>query len=335
MINNLSFSSKKIKNNLFVFSLTNKNGMEVMLSNYGATLLSLYIPTSKGKIDVLLGFSSVEEHIRAHKLGLSPLFNCVVGRFAGRIKNAEFSLNNKTIFLDKNHGQHHIHGGNYQLGNTIWQFSEYNTTENSITLTYLSKENEYYPGDVTISVTYYLTNDNQLKIKYIANTTQDTLLNLTNHAYFNLDGIEGNVTQQHLKINADEFLELDQDKIPTGNFIKVDNHIFDFRIAKNVIAGIDHCFVIKNNTKPCAVLSSKKNNITMKVFTTEPGVQIYVGGKVSDELETKKQVKLHTESGICFETQLFPDSPNHTNFPNAILRKEDTYIQETVFEFNF
>ena len=315
------------------YTITNKNGVEAHLTNYGATLLSLYVPTKNGKIDVVLGFQSIDEYIKAFEMGASPYFNAVVGRFAGRIKNAQFQLNGKTIQLDQNHGKHHLHGGKHQLSNIAWNFENYNEETNTLTFSYVSKANEFYPGDVTIEVAYTLTDENELNIKYKATTTEDTLLNLTNHAYFNLDGISGNTLDQKLQINAEKFLELDDENIPTGNFIPMENHAFDFRSSKNVVAGIDHCFVLKNNTEPAAILESAKNGVTMKVYTDQPAVQIYVGGKTSDELQNKESVEYHTESGICFETQVFPDAPNHEDFPNAILRKGETYQQNTTFQF--
>lgn len=322
-----------VKNNISLYKITNKNGVEANITNYGATLLSLYVPTKNGKIDVVLGFHSIDEYIKAFEIGASPYFNSVVGRFAGRIKNAQFQLNGKTIQLDQNHGKHHLHGGKHQLSNVAWNFENYNEETNTLTFSYVSKANEFYPGDVTIEVAYTLTDENELNIKYKATTTENTLLNLTNHAYFNLDGISGNTLDQKLQINAEKFLELDDENIPTGNFIPMENHAFDFRNSKNVVAGIDHCFVLKNNTEPAAILESVKNGVTMKVYTDQPAVQIYVGGKTSDELQNKESVKYHTESGICFETQVFPDAPNHEDFPNAILRKGETYQQNTTFQF--
>ncbi|PPZ91379.1 galactose-1-epimerase [Cloacibacterium normanense] len=322
-----------VKNNVSLYKITNKNGIEINITNYGATLLSLYVPTKNGKIDVVLGFHSVDEYIKAFEIGASPYFNAVVGRFAGRIKNAQFQLNGKTIQLDQNHGKHHLHGGKHQLSNVAWNFENYNEETNTLTFSYFSKANEFYPGDVTIEVVYTLTDENELNIKYKATTTEDTLLNLTNHAYFNLDGISGNTLDQKLQINAEKFLELDDENIPTGNFIPMENHAFDFRSSKNVVAGIDHCFVLKNNKEPAAILESVKNGLTMKVYTDQPAVQIYVGGKTSDELQNKESVEYHTESGICFETQVFPDAPNHEDFPNAILRKGETYQQNTTFQF--
>ena len=329
----LNFSFQIVDDKISLYKLINKNGIEANFTNYGATILSLLIPTKNGKIDVVLGFDSVAEYIKAYEIGASPYFNSIIGRFAGRIKNAQFELNGKTIQLDQNHGKNHLHGGKHQLSNVAWNFENYNEETNTLSFSYLSKANEFYPGDVTIEVDYTLTDNNQLNIKYKATTTEDTLLNLTNHAYFNLDGISGNTLDQKLQINAEKFLELDDENIPTGNFIPMENHAFDFRSSKNVVAGIDHCFVLKNNTEPAAILESVKNGVTMKVYTDQPAVQIYVGGKTSDELQNKESVKYHTESGICFETQVFPDAPNHEDFPNAILRKGETYQQNTTFQF--
>lgn len=342
LINNSHFENFSKSQNLIeikhsseisLYKLTNKSDIEINITNYGATIFSLFIPTKNGKIDVVLGFNSIDEYIKAFEIGASPYFNAIVGRFAGRIKNAQFQLNEKTIRLDKNNGKHHLHGGKYQLSNVVWNFENYNKETNTLVFSYLSKANEFYLGDVMIEVAYTLTEDNKINIKYKATTTEDTLLNLTNHAYFNLDGLAENVLDQKLQINAKRFLELDKEKIPTGNFIPMENHLFDFRSSKNVVAGLDHCFVLENNVEPAAILESKKNGITMKIYTNQPSVQIYVGGKTSAKLQNKNSVKFHKESGICFETQNFPDAPNHKNFPNSILKKGDTYQQDTTFEF--
>lgn len=327
------FGVTKHNEEVSLYTLNNKNGIEAKISNFGATLYSLFVPTKNGKTDVVLGFNSLNDYIESFEKEGSPYFSAIVGRIAGRIKNAQFPLNGKTVMLDRNHGKHHLHGGKYQLSNVAWNFENYNPETNSITFSYLSKENEFYPGDVSIEVIYQLSDDNSLSIKYKATATEDTPLNLTNHAYFNLDSQTGSVLEQKLTVNADKFLELDQDSTPTGKFIEVENHPFDFRKSKNVIRGIDNCFVLKNNTEPCAVLRSEKNDLTMKVFTDQPSVQIYVGGKTAEGLNNKNLVKYHTESGICFETQLFPDSPNHEHFTDIILRKGKTYQQNTSFQF--
>lgn len=332
-ISQQKFSETKHSNEISIFTITNKNGVEATFTNYGATLLSLFVPTKNGKIDVVLGFDSVDEYIKAFEIGASPYFNAIVGRFAGRIRNGQFPLNGKIIQLDKNHGNHHLHGGKHQLSNIAWNFEKYDEANNSLTFSYLSKANEFYPGNVNIKVSYSLSDENELKIKYRATTTEDTLLNLTNHAYFNLDGVSGNTLNQKLHINADVFLELDEENIPTGKFTELENHDFNFKNPKKVVAGIDHCFVLKNNTEPAAILESEKNRLAMKVFTDQPAVQIYVGGKTADELQNKENANYHTESGICFETQTFPDAPNHDGFPNSILRKGETYEQNTSFQF--
>lgn len=328
----------KINNQEILFySIKNKSGLELKVTNFGATIFSLEIPSKNGKNDVVLGFNKIEDYVKSFEKDGSPFFSAVVGRFAGRIANSQFPLNGKTIYLDHNLGKHHLHGGKNHISNVIWDFIKYDEKSNTITFSYLSKTNEYYPGDVTIDVSYTLSEGNALIVTYNATTTEDTLLNLTQHAYFNLDGQNGNVSEQKLTVNADVFLEVDSDCIPTGNLINLNNHSFDFRIPKNVVPGINDCFVLKNNTEPApaAVLHSEKNNLTMKVFTNQPAVQIYVGGMISDEFTAKESAKYHSESGICFETQAFPDAPNHENFPNAILRKGEKYFHETTFQFCF
>jgi aldose 1-epimerase len=314
--------------------LSNKNGLEFSVMNYGATITSLKIPTTESqKIDVVLGFDTVEDYINSYNLPSPPYFGTTVGRFAGRINNAEFELNGKRNFLNKNLGTHNIHGGILGFSRKLWKVVTLNLEENpSITLEYVSPNNEEnFPGELTITVTYTLTEENELKVSYTAKSTEDTIVNLTQHSYFNLDSHSKDISNQELIVNSNKILETNNELIPTGNFISLKNHPFDFSVAKNCPAAIDTTFVLEGTN--AATLSSKKNKLKMTVTTNQPAVHIYVGGNCFDQIKGKENTKYHKTNGICFEAQNFPDAPNHSNFPNSILRKNQEYSSQTTFKF--
>lgn len=192
----------------------------------------------------------------------------------------------------------------------------------------------YFPGALTVEVTYSLTDQNELKVEYRATATQDTILNLTQHSYFNLDGHGADVRNQDLQINAAQFLET-ENMIPTGRLLPVEASDKDFRSPKKCPDTIDTTFVLENTAAPAAVLQSRKSKIKMTVFTNQPAVHVYVGGNCFGRIKGKENVDYHAASGICFETQNFPDAPNHANFPDALLRKGETYQQTTIFKFEF
>lgn len=319
------------------FVLKSKTGMQLTVLNFGATITSLKIPLqNQESVDVVLGFDSPADYVNSFEHGHSPYFGAVVGRFAGRIKNAQFQLNGKTIQLDKNLGNHHIHGGALGFSKKIWSVSSHTEgDEPSITFILESPHlDENFPGNVKVEVTYTLTLADELDIHYKATSTEDTLLNLTQHSYFNLDGHQANVTEQHLKINADKVLETDNENVPTGKLIPLEHHPFDFSNFESAPYQIDDAFVLDFDNDLAAELKSQKNNLKMKVFTNQPCVQVYVGGRINSKLNSKDDIKYHKASGICFETQAFPDAPNHEHFPSAILKKDEIYHHHTRFQFN-
>ncbi|MFH6960959.1 aldose epimerase family protein [Flavobacterium plurextorum] len=318
------------------FELSNKNGMKVEILNYGATVSSLQIPISEGEIvDVVLGFDSPKSYLESYNLPSAPYFGTTVGRYAGRIHKGLFSLNGKTYQLTKNNNRNSLHGGNIGFGKKIWNVTSQTSNENpSITFSLLSEDlDENYPGELQVDLTYTLTEDNELKLNYKAISTEDTVINLTHHSYFNLDGHDGSVLDQKVFIAAEKMLETDQENIPTGKFIDLNNHKFDFRSEKKCPASIDNSFVINQTNNPSASLFSSKNNLKMSVYTNQPSVHIYVGGNCFDILKGKNEAVYHKTSGICFETQNFPDAPNQAHFPNSVLRKGEIYNQETVYKF--
>ncbi|SDG70107.1 aldose epimerase family protein [Psychroflexus sediminis] len=318
------------------FVLTSKTGMQLRVLNYGATISSLKVPLqNRSLVEVVLGFNSPGDYVNSFEFGHAPYFGAVVGRFAGRIRNAEFELNGRIIQLDKNLGDHHLHGGTQGFSNKIWSVSSQTVgDEPSITFAITSPHmDQNYPGELKVEVRYRLTLKGELVIHYQATSSEDTLVNLTQHSYFNLDGHQGDVTHQELKIKADKVLETDEENVPTGQRISLENHPCNFSKFKPVPSQIDDAFVLDFENDLAAELKSKKNDLHMKVYTNQPCLQVYVGGKIDSKLTSKGQINYHKTSGICFETQAFPDAPNLDDFPSAILKKDDVYQQHTKFQF--
>ncbi|WP_298140268.1 aldose epimerase family protein [Flavobacterium sp.] len=318
---------------VFSYNLSNKNGFEVEVINYGAVITSVKIPISKNKkLDVVLGFETLENYIQSFNLPNAPYLGTIVGRYAGRINNAEFILNEDKIVLTKNHGSHQLHGGINGFSKALWNVK--NVTSNAITLEYISAANEEnFPGQLTTQVTYTITEDNELKVDMIAKSTEDTIINLTQHSYFNLDGQSEDIVNQDLFVNSSKTLETNIENIPTGRFFEVARSPFDFNSSKECPTKIDNTFVLNDKDTVSVILKSKKNNLKMSVYTNQPAIHIYVGGNCFNQIKGKGNASYHPLSGICFEAQNFPDAPNHKHFPNAILKKDETYHHKTIFKF--
>lgn len=334
--NSKSFGFMPDNIEIFSFELSNKKGMKVQIMNYGATVTSLEIPLSNGNlVDVVLGFDSLSSYLESYYLPSAPYFGAAVGRYAGRISKGNFTLNGKTHQLAKNNNGNALHGGNAGFGKKIWNVTRQTSEENpSITFSLVSENlDENYPGELQVDLTYTLTEDNELQLDYKAVSTEDTIINLTHHSYFNLDGHYNDVLNQKVFVDADNILETNHENIPTGKFTNLDNHKFDFRLPQNCPASIDHSFVINQNENAVAALFSSKNNLKMSVYTNQSSVHIYVGGNCFDVLKGKNNAVYHKTSGICFETQNFPDAPNQPHFPNSVLKKGEEYIQKTVYKF--
>jgi aldose 1-epimerase len=316
--------------------IVNSKGMQLKVINYGATVTSLKIPLKNGQIvDVVLGFDTLEDYLNSFRLEAAPYLGATVGRYAGRIHNSVFSLNGKTIQLNKNNNNNSLHGGIDNFSQKVWEFKNISEGENpSVTLSYVSANGEEnYPGELTVELTYTLTGENQLLIEYKATTTEDTVVNLTHHSYFNLDGHDSAIAEQELVVNAKKILETTAECIPTGAFLDLKNHPFDFKTPKKCPSTIDTTFVLENQNEFAASLFSKKNKLKMTTYTNQPGVHIYVGGNCFDTVKGKENANYHALSGICFETQNFPDALNHQHFPSAVLRKGELYLHKTRYEF--
>ncbi len=318
------------------YELHNESGMKLEVINFGATITSLKIPLKNGEmVDVVLGFDNLEGYVNSFDLPSAPYFGATVGRFAGRINNGTFCLNGETIILNKNNNNHSLHGGNIGFSQKIWSVKEVNYGKNpSITLSYCSPAvEENYPGDLSVDLTYTLSEQNELIVEYKATTAEDTIINLTHHSYFNLDGHTASVVEQELTIDSYGILEADNQNIPTGRLLNLENKAFDFSKAKKCPQTIDTTFVLNKSQTENASLFSPKNNLKMSVYTNQPAIHIYVGGNCFNMIKGKENADYHSLSGICFETQNFPDAPNHEHFPTAVLKKGDEYFHKTIYKF--
>jgi aldose 1-epimerase len=324
------------KEEVSVCEITNKNGLQMKVINYGATITSLKIPLKSGElVDVVLGFDTLDAYLKSFELESAPYLGATVGRFAGRIKDGIFKLNEEKFQLYKNNENNSLHGGNLGFSQKIWNVKNLNSGRNpSVTLTYVSPAHEEnYPGELSVELTYTLSEENELIVEYVATTTEDTIVNLTHHSYFNLDGHQSTISEQEIMVNSQKMLETTDQNSPTGRFLDLDDKPFDFNKPKKCPSKIDNTFVLEKENEFAALLFNKKNNLKMTVYTNQPGVHIYVGGNCFNTILGKENVDYHSLSGICFETQNFPDAPNHENFPSSVLRKEEIYHHKTIYKF--
>lgn len=327
-----------------MFTFKNKNGMVMEVTDFGATLYSLQVPDARGNfIDVVLGYDDPS----GYEGPSGTFFGATVGRNANRIGNAAFVLNGKKYTLDKNDGNNNLHSGLDFYSFRVWGVKDY--TENSITFALHSPDGDQgYPGELDIDVTYTLTEENSVRIDYLAVPGADTVVNLTNHSYFNLNGhASGSVAEHTVWVNADSFTRADAESIPTGEIISVDDTPMDFRtkkavgrdISKNYEAlifgkGYDHNWCLNNGGKfaKVAEMTGDISGISMDVYTDLPGVQIYTGNFIENERGKQGVVYGHRQ-GICFETQHYPDAVNHENFPTCVCRAGGTYRTATEYKF--
>jgi aldose 1-epimerase len=326
-----------------LYTLANAGGSEVRISTYGATLVSLTVPDRTGTIgNVVAGFDSLQGYLRP-----SPYFGATVGRYANRIGDGRFSLNGAEYVLARNNGENHLHGGVRGFDKRVWSAKA--LSRQSLELTYLSEDGEEgYPGNLSVTVVYTLTDDNELRIKYSAATDKTTVVNLTHHSYFNLAG-DGDILAHELVINADRFTPVDATLIPTGELRDVAGTPFDFRSATAIGerieqqdeqlllgGGYDHNYVLNRSgsgLESAATVRDPKSGRVMEVLTTEPGMQLYTGNFLDGTLESGGRV-FTRRSAFCLETQHFPDSPNKPEFPSTILEPGGEYRSTTVYRFS-
>jgi aldose 1-epimerase len=342
------FGKTKEGQNVELYTLTNANGVEARITNYGGIIVSLKTPDRNGRVDdIVLGFDNLDEYLKGH-----PFFGAIAGRYGNRIGKGRFTLNGVEYKLATNNGENHLHGGIKGFDKAVWKARQVPARDGvALELTHFSKDgDEGYPGNLSVTVVYTLTNRNELRIDYSATTDKDTVINLTNHSYFNLAGQgSGDILNHQVMINADRFTPVDAGMIPTGELRSVKGTPFDFTQPTAVGArveqddeqlklgrGYDHNFALNGKAgtlRQAVKVVEPTTGRVMEVWTTEPGVQFYIGNFLTER--TGKGGKVYNKrSGFCFETQHFPDSPNKPNFPSAVLKKGGRYQTTTVFKFS-
>ncbi|MDN3581461.1 aldose epimerase family protein [Mucilaginibacter flavus] len=330
-----------------LYTLKNSKGVNVAITNYGGRVVSLMVPDNKGNLtDVVLGYDSVKTYQKPKE----PFFGAIIGRYGNRIRKGKFSLDGKAYQLDINDGVNTLHGGFKGFYSQVFDATQVNDT--TLNLTYVSKDGEGgYPGTLTTKVIYTLTGENGLKIDYTATTDKTTIVNLTNHAYFNLNGAgDSTILDNLVKINADNITPVDTTLIPTGKLLPVKGTPFDFTTAKAIGAnindkddqlkngkGYDHNFALNKHDGKTSVatISSPKTGIVMDIFTEEPGLQFYSGNFLTGATHDGKGGKAYPHrSAFCVETQHFPDAPNESSFASTVLKPGQTYHTSTTYKFS-
>lgn len=328
-----------------LFTLENKNGLKVHLTNYGARIVTLYTPDKNGEMaDIALGFDNIDEYLS------DPMYlGCIVGRYANRIDKAKFSIDGVEYQLVKNEGENTLHGGKAGFDKKIWDAKQ---EGNSVVFSYLSPDNEEgYPGNLSISKSYTLTDENELRMEYSAETDKATVINLSNHTYFNLKG-EGDTTilDHFVQINADYFTPVDNEWIPSGEIAPVSGTPFDFTVAKtigqDILAdneqlknglGYDHNWVLNKELQDSLTFAAKvweeSTGRYIEIYTTEPALQLYCGNFMDGTVTGKAGLPYTYRGAMIFETQHFPDAPNHENFPSTLLSPGEKYYQLAVYKY--
>jgi aldose 1-epimerase len=329
-----------------LYTLTNASGLEARIITYGGILVSLRAPDRNGiGADVTLGFDELPPYLAQH-----PYFGCVVGRYANRIASGKFRLNGATIELVRNDGSNHLHGGHVGFDKVLWQAHPQLSPDGpQLALRHLSRAGEEgYPGNLSVETVYTLTSRNELRLDYRATTDAATVINLTNHTYFNLAG-SGTILDHELRLVAERFLPIDDNFIPTGEERSVRGTPFDFtrpapigsRIGAEdpqlrLAGGFDHCWILAKDSSTSELAAEVYEPVSgrlLSVFTTQPGVQIYTtnfGGSIRG----KAGLSYATHAGLCLETQHFPDSPNQPAFPSTVLNPGEAYCETTIFRFD-
>ncbi len=330
------------------YTLKNKNGIAITILNYGGIIQSVKTPDKNGKMgDIVMGFNSIEKYQE-----YSPYFGAIIGRFGNRIAKGAFTLDDSTYHLYINDGPNSLHGGKEGFDKKIWEVKPFTTdSTEGLKLHYLSPDGEEgYPGNLDVHVTYTLNNNNDLRMDYEATTDKPTVLNLTNHSYFNFSGGRDSINNYQLMLNADRFLPVDSTLIPTGvlepvagtpmDFLKpvqIGLHINDTaKQLKIVGGGYDFCWVLNdpgNLNQVAASVVDPETGRTLKVYTTEPGIQFYSGNFLNGSFTGKDGVAYAKHSAVVLETEHFPDSPNQPNFPSTELKPGDTFHSTTIFQF--
>ncbi|MGI9474831.1 MAG: aldose epimerase family protein [Rubripirellula sp.] len=334
-----------------LYTFTNASGMQVKITNYGAIVTSISVPDRNGKMaDVTLGYDRVEDYINAVD---KPYFGAIVGRYGNRIAKGEFSIDGETYSLATNNNENHLHGGVIGFDKVVWDAQLVGGDGwSGLKLSYLAKDKEEgYPGNLSVDVTYKLTDENELIVEYLATTDKATPINLTQHSYFNLKGEgEGTILDHELMLNATRYTPVDSTLIPTGEMPTVKGTPFDFTKSKTIGRdieqeneqltfglGYDHNFVLDREGEGLSLAArvhEPASGRTMEIHTTEPGIQFYCGNFLDGRLKGKSGKDYVHRGGFCLETQHYPDSPNQPDFPSSILKPGEEYKTTTVFKFS-
>lgn len=326
------------------YTLLNGFNMEVEILTYGGTIRTIKVPNEQGVAEnVVLGFDTIDPYLNKH-----PKIGATVGRYANRIAKGAFTLDGKTYNLAKNKSGNHIHGGAEGFDKKVWRAKTGIVEDKAILqLSYTSEDGEEgYPGTLKVVMLYYLTIDGSLGIQYEATTDQPTVINFTDHSYFNLNPEEqADIKQHELTVSADRYLPINETSIPLGELKSVEGTAFDLRTAQTIQSvfdqqadeikqtnGLDHCFVLKDENsdevKLAATLTEPKSKRKLEVFTSEPGIQVYTGNFLDPTLG------FQPHQAICLETQHFPDSPNQSHFPTTVLRPGEKFVSTTLYKFS-
>jgi aldose 1-epimerase len=344
-ISTKAFEKKIDGKEVHLYTLENNSGCKALITNYGGRLVSLLVPDKNQKlVDVVAGFNSVD----GYQQSTEPYFGATIGRYGNRIAKGRFTLDGKVYTLFTNNGPNTLHGGKKGYQDVVWNAKVLD--KQSLELTYLSKDmEEGFPGNLNLKVIYTLTDDNALKISYEAVTDKNTVVNLTNHAFFNLNGEQSGTILKHLvKINADKYTPVDSTLIPLGTLAMVKGTPFDFTVAKTIGdrvdalndqlkngKGYDHNFVLNSHTpdQPVAVVTGDQSGIVMSVYTDQPGLQFYSGNFMQGKNTMKGNHKDDFRTAFALETQHFPDSPNQKSFPSTELKPGGKYNSVSTYKF--
>jgi aldose 1-epimerase len=332
-----------------LFTMTNSRGVVMKVMNYGGIITSLLVPDRNGTMeDIVLGYDSLEGYLTAN-----PYFGALIGRYGNRIARGKFLLGGKQYSLATNNGVNHLHGGLKGFDKVFWTIEEQPSDKGvAIRLTYQSKDmEEGYPGNLTVRVLYLLNDNNELELFYEATTDKKTIVNLTQHTYFNLTACKQDILSHQLELNASHFLPVDATLIPTGELLRVENTPFDFRTSFRIGGridedhpqlkagnGYDHCWALSKDStgsfSRAAVLYDSASGRQVTVTTTEPGIQFYSGNFLDGSIKGKNGIVYNFRYGLCLETQHFPDSPNKGDFPPVVLEPGSTYRSQTKYSFS-
>jgi aldose 1-epimerase len=330
-----------------IYTLKNPNGLQLEITNYGGTVVTLRTPDRRGRFaDIVLGYADLRGYVTD-----TSYFGALIGRYANRIARGKFTLNGVEYQLPQNNGVNHLHGGVKGFHKVLWQVREVPRADGTaLELTYFSKDNEEgYPGNLSVTATYVLTNANELRIEYAATSDKETVVNFTHHSYFNLVGSgSGDILGHELRINADRFTPVDETLIPTGELRAVKGTPFDFTRATAIGSrinqtdqqlifgkGYDHNFVLNKKGQELSLAANvyePSSGREIEMWTTEPGVQLY-SGNFLDKVRGKAGKIYQKRGGFCLEAQHFPDSPNQPGFPSTVLKPGERYTQTTVYKF--